>query len=187
MNAATQPRMDKATFYHWVERQEARHELAGGRAIMMTGASNGHNKIVSNIFRHLSLQLERLHWSVFVADFAVEIGDQVRYPDVLVFPAMDDTKARHAEKPALIIEVLSASSVYVDMNEKAAEYTSLPSLAAYVVFSQDAALSWHWTRTQQGMPVRPTLLEGRDPIIEVPALAATLPHAEVFFGLTLDG
>jgi Uma2 family endonuclease len=187
MNAATDIRMDKATFYKWLERQEGRYELAGGRATMMTGASNGHNKIVSNIFRHLSLQLDRLNWSVFVADFAVEIGDQVRYPDVLVFPAMTDQKARHAENPALIIEVLSASSVYVDMNEKAAEYTSLPSLAAYVVFSQDAALSWNWTRGAESMPTKPTLLEGLDAIIEVPALAAKLSHAEVFFGLTLDG
>ncbi len=187
MNAATDIRMDKATFYRWVERQEGRFELVGGRPVMMTGGTQHHAVICSNILLTLSQQLDRGRWRIVIADFAVEIGDQVRYPDVLVFPAMDDGKARHAENPALIIEVLSASSVYVDMNEKAAEYTSLPSLADYIVFSQDAALSWCWSRTADGMPAKPALLEGLDALIDIPALNARLPHAEVFIGLKLEG
>ena len=51
MNAVADIRMDKETFYRWVERQERRHELVDGRPVMMNGVTFDHARIASNLAR----------------------------------------------------------------------------------------------------------------------------------------
>jgi len=50
MNFRPNLRMDKAAFLSWVQEHEGRYELAGGRVVMMTGASRRHGKIVGNLY-----------------------------------------------------------------------------------------------------------------------------------------
>lgn len=83
------------------------------------------------------------------------------------------------------MEVLSPSSAGRDLAIKATEYTSLPSLEAYVVASQDKAIVWVWQRDPdtRAFPAQPVEIEGLDGIISVPALGVTLPLAEIYRGI----
>jgi hypothetical protein len=53
MNVQPHSQMDNATFLEWVQGREERYELAGGRVVMMTGATMRHGLIVGNLFELL--------------------------------------------------------------------------------------------------------------------------------------
>jgi hypothetical protein len=58
----------------------------------------------------------------------------------------------------------------------------LPSLAAYVVFTQTEAKAWVWLRVD-GSFVLPTVLSGRDAVLNVAALGLTIKLADVYEGI----
>ena len=106
-----------------------------------------------------------------------------RYPDVLVEAVNPDLKGRTSETPIFIGEVLSPSSIPVDMRQKAAEYATLASLQTYAVFSQDEPTVWVWQRDESGLPEKPTRLEGREARLDIPALETSLPLADIYRGI----
>ena len=177
--------MDKDSFYRWLERQERRFELVDGRPVMMVGVTQDHNKIAANIVAQLFRNLDRALFEIAFGEFAVENGDRIRYPDVMVFEPRPDGKARHAQRPILVVEILFETSLYIDLHDKAAEYTRLPTLATYAVLSQDGAKAWVWTRGESGMPARPEEVFGIDQALQVPGLGLSLPFAEIYRGIDL--
>jgi Putative restriction endonuclease len=81
-------------------------------------------------------------WVVLGSDLAVDVGPgSLRYPDAIV-DSIGGQRALVATAPALIAEVLSPSFATLDLGDKAAEYLRLPSLAAYLVLSQDEIKAW---------------------------------------------
>jgi Uma2 family endonuclease len=104
MNAVTSIRMDKETFLRWVQRQERRHELVGGRPMMVAGATRDHSAICTNIVLAVGIRLDRQTYDVSLADFAIEIGETIRYPDVVVHRRPVDGKALSTAEPLLAVE-----------------------------------------------------------------------------------
>ena len=88
-----------------------------------------------------------------------------------------------AVDPVIIAEVLSPSTSTVDLGDKVAEYLELPSLLAYLVFSQDEPKAWMWVRGEAGFSPTPIVLAGREATIEVPALGVSLPLSAIFAGI----
>jgi Uma2 family endonuclease len=174
--------MDKSAFLAWLERQEDRYELAGRRVMMMVRASRAHAEIVRNLLLILHGQLDIHEWTV-LADFGLDIGPKtLRFPDILVDRASDDT----ANAPILAAEILSPSTAAVDLGDKAAEYLRLSSLAAYLVFAQDSRKAWAWVHGPNGFPAGPHVIEGDDSTIAIAALNLTLPLAAVYSGVAAD-
>lgn len=134
--------------------------------------------------RALDARLDPEQWLVGAADLAVEIGEQIRYPDVLVEKAGGASKGLSAEYPIILVEVLSVSSPALDLRIKPAEYTSLPSLEAYIVASQDEPICWVWQREQSsGFPRDPAEVKGREAVIVLNARGISLPLAEIYRGI----
>jgi Uma2 family endonuclease len=133
----------------------------------------------------LTSSLEPDAWAVQVAEVAVEIGDDIRYPDVLVERFGGDDRDLSTDKPVLLVEVLSPSSVATDMTVKLAEYTQLQSLEAYIVASQDEPIVWMWQRDAQSkcFPSKPQEFSGRDDVINVSGLSISLPLSELYRGI----
>lgn len=190
MNAPLDLKLGKPEFLRWVQRQQGRYELKGGQVIMQAGTTRKHATICTRFLTELLKQLDPDRWNAFIADFAVEIGGSIRYPDVLVEAAGRDGDALSTTEPVILIEVLSPSSIGTDMTEKPTEYGSLPSLAAYIVASQDEPIVWAWIRESDGdgtptgpMPVKPIEISGREAAISIPALALLLPLAEIYRGI----
>lgn len=186
---AYEPPMTKAEFYEWVVRQpQGRFELKDGRVVQqMTGASKAHNRIVSNVIFALGARLDRDVWSITASDLAVEIDEDVRYPDLVVERLDAPGPPLVAERADLLLEVLSPSSKGTDMQMKAAEYTSLTALDAYIVASQDEAVCRIWQRGGEAMvfPAKPAEVNGLDATIEVAWLGISLPLSEIYRGIAV--
>jgi Uma2 family endonuclease len=183
MNIQLPVHMDRASFLSWVERQEERYELVEGRVIMMAGASRRHGRIVRNLLVVLHAQLDPRELEV-IADFGLDAGPEtLRFPDIVVdrISAAGDDSTTAA--PALLAEVLSPSTSSIELGDKPGEYLRLPSLAAYLVFSQDGPEAWVWTRAERGFPPAPTIVKGYNQIIHVPSLKLSLPLKAVYAGV----
>ncbi|MFL5171193.1 MAG: Uma2 family endonuclease [Microvirga sp.] len=177
------PPVDRETFQRWLVNQERRYEWVEGKIIMMTEVSRDHSRIVTNLVVALAAILDRELYEIASSDFGVNTRLSRRFPDVLVEPASRDGKGRTSESPIFIAEVMSPSTATVDRRQKAAEYATLASLQTYAVFSQDEPTVWVWQRGESGLPEKPTRLEGREARLEIPALGATLPLADIDRGI----
>jgi len=185
MNAPLGLKLDKQAFLQWVQKQERRYELKDGEVMMHPGGAKRHSWIVAGFVAVIRSSIDLSKWSVGPTDIAIEIGPDIRYPDVVVERVHDDGTALSTDTPTLLVEVLSPSSVGTDMVEKLAEYTSLPSLEAYVVASQDEPICWVWQRSadDRGFPKKPQEIAGRDGVIEIATLDIAMPLSEIYRGV----
>lgn len=174
--------LDKKAFLHWVQRQQYKYEFKNGEAVMHPGGTRKHAQIIGHFIVALGNRLDPKAWAVGPGEFAVAIGEDVRFPDILVERASSAGDALSTEEPVVLVEVLSPSSKATDMTIKLAEYTSLASLEAYIVASQDEPIVWVWQRdpSSRAFPAQPIEISGRDQSIEISALELTLPLAELF-------
>lgn len=187
MNVQLDLRMDRPEFLEWVQAQEGRYELVGGRVVMMTRGTRGHAILARRLAAALEKRLDEERWTVLTMDFGVALGPStVRYPDVVVDVAGGNFKDLTATAPMLIAEVLSPSSVKEDLGAKAAEYLRLPSLAAFLVLSQDEPKVWTWVRGEGGFPPQPSVIAGRDARIKISAHTIDLPLSEIYAALPGD-
>ena len=188
MNTRLDLKLEKRAFLQWAEGREGHYELKENRVVMMTGGTKGHARVVHRVAAMLSRRLDPMRWSVTTADLGVEIGEDVRYPDVLVEPLDDANKDLSTTAPVFLAEVLSPSSLALDFREKAAEYMSLPSLEAYLVAAQDEARMWLWQRPASGdgarpFPAQPVELKGMDAALSLNALGVNAPLREIYAGI----
>lgn len=120
---------------------DVKHEYVEGHVFAMAGASADHGRIALNIGAELRTQLRGKPCEAFISDMKVKIppafSDAYYYPDVVVgcSPREHDPYVR--EEPAVIFEVLSATTERTDRSEKVAAYLHIPSLQAYVIVAQD--------------------------------------------------
>jgi Uma2 family endonuclease len=178
--------MDKAAFLAWVQGREERYELANGRVVMMTGGSRAHGQITANLFRALDARLDPDRWTI-LSDFGVDVGPKtIRYPDIVVDPAVDAPRDLTATAPVLVAEVLSPSTERIDLGDKAAEYLRVRSLAAYLVFAQDEFKAWVWTRGLVDFSPGPKVYTERDRVISIPELGIDLPLTEIYARVKFD-
>ena len=182
MNAPFDLRLDKAAFKRWSRDQERKYEWKDGRVVQMSNVTRGHASIAMNIAMALGARLDRDAWRIVASDFGVENATFLRFPDVLVEPMGGDLAGRRSENAVVLFEVLSPSSVDIDMIEKPAEYMTFATLEAYVVASQDAALCWIWQRdpATRAFPAKPERIAGREQAIPFKKLAIDLPLAEIY-------
>jgi Uma2 family endonuclease len=159
-----------------------RYELSGGKVTrMMIKISRAHWRVSTNILAELLMLLDRTRFEAGPAEFGVKTGVGVRYPDVSVDKRSDQLKGLACGAPILIVEVLSPSSVAVDMTTKQREYTAIPSLQTYLVCSQDEPRAWVWRRQPNGTwPVDAEEIVGRDASIPLGGLEAELSMAAIF-------
>ncbi len=189
MNAPLDLKLDKATFNRWVTDQEGKFEWKDGRVVQMNNVTRDHGDIVSNIVYVLRERLGAKEFSIIASDFGVERERFVRFPDVLVEPRDSNRKGRRSDAVLLVFEVLSPSSLDVDLIDKPEEYMSLPTLEAYIVVSQDAAITWSWERDPATgrFPIKPVKLSGRDQTLQLVRRGIELPHEAIYENIpTLD-
>jgi Uma2 family endonuclease len=182
MNFQPNLRMNKAAFLSWMQETEGRYELAGGRVVMMAGASRVHGRIVRKLLNALSSRLDPQQWEVF-AEFGLDAGPEtLRYPDIVVDRAGGADKDHRATAPVPLAEVLSPSTAEIDLGDKAAEYLQIPSLLVYMVFSQDEPKAWVYARGTDQF-ASPEVVAGIEATIRIAALQLELPLADIYAGL----
>lgn len=152
-------------------------------SMMMVHVSRAHAMICTNLMAALLARVDRATHLLTSADFGVRTVRGIRYPDILVDAMIGDPKDYAARKPVLVAEVLSSSSIAVDMVEKRDEYLQLPTLQAYLVCSQDEPRAWLFARENGAFPQHPVMIEGREAAVDIPGLSLSLPMADIFAGI----
>jgi Uma2 family endonuclease len=186
VNVSAHIKVDKAAFFRFVASQaEGRFEYDRGRIVQqMTGGTLAHSLIAQRFISAFERRLDANLWAVTGHSRGVETEATVRYPDALVEPMSGALQDLTTEVPAVIVEVLSPTTEEMDLNVKLAEYRSIASLKAYIVASQDDALCWLWLpAADDTIPELPDEISGLERTIDIPALASSIPLAEIYRGI----
>jgi Uma2 family endonuclease len=179
--------MSKEAFLAWSERRDERYELVEGRPVMMVRVTLSHALVTSNLISALTNRLPQDRYNIVSEAFAVDIGPNLRFPDVLVQPAQTDLKALEAKAPILIAEVLSPGTLHIDFGEKRQEYLGLSTLETYLILSPDEPRAWIWQRAEGSFPAEPEIIEGLHQQLALPALGIDIPFSDIYRGIVRPG
>ena len=167
-------------------RSPVRHEYVAGQIYAMTGASLRHNLIAGNIFALLRTHLKASPCRVFIEGVKLRLArdNAYYYPDVMVscepqLQAMNGELAM-IEQPAVLVEVLSASTEGVDRREKFFAYRKLASLKEYLLVSQERCEIEIFRRQGDVGWERCVFMPGDD--LSIASLDFACPLAEVYDG-----
>ena len=169
---------------------EWKSEYIDGEMFAMSGASWRHNVIVTNIVRLLGNQLLGGPCAVVSQDQRVAT-DQRRhytYPDVVVVcdpPQFVDDQFDTVTNPSLIVEVLSDSTEKYNRGAKFERYRAVPSLAEYMLVSQDRLHVELYTRQVRGEWI---LREWNDSAaeIDIVSLRCRMKTTEIYANVNFD-
>lgn len=158
-------------------------ELIGGRVVrMVVGAPWEHHDIVHNLTVGLSNRLRERGSGcrVFAETFFMKSKalESATLPDLLVRCGSLPAGATSVDDPVVLIEVMSAGTAGRDRGEKWRVYRKLASLQHYVLVDRDEALVEVFDRQGEAWASLRTL-EGLDAVLELPALALSIPLAEI--------
>ena len=121
----------------------------------MTGASENHAQIISNLISTLLPELKRQNCRMLANDLKVWIANYRRffYPDVLVVCGASQyykEKRTTISNPKIIIEVLSPSTESFDRGDKFQAYRTLDSLEEYILIAQSKPVIEQFVRQSDG-------------------------------------
>jgi Uma2 family endonuclease len=123
------------------ETSEERHEYRNGEIITMSGGSEVHSAIASNLLIYLGFLLRDTDFRLYNSDLRLWIPEHQcgTYTDLMVVdgqPEFNSNRTDEILNPLLIVEVLSPSTEAYDRGEKFRKYRSLPSFREYLLVSQ---------------------------------------------------
>jgi Uma2 family endonuclease len=180
------PKHISETSYLARERQsEEKYEYEDGKLIPMGGASLAHNNIVSNLMGLLWLYSREADILVHANDMRVYIPESARYyyPDLVITegkPQLLDDDFDTLTNPAVLIEVLSASTSSRDRGPKFEAYRSITSLKEYLLVSQDQAKLEGYYKNDQGAWVIRESVIGQDATFSFQHFELSLPLKTVY-------
>jgi Uma2 family endonuclease len=184
---STQPQRSFLTpeEYLSIERKaEFKSEYFNGEMFAMAGASQPHNRIVSNIISALNPQLLQRDCNIYPSDMRVKIEkiNKYTYPDVVVTcgkEILEDDQIDTLLNPILIIEILSASTEAYDRGEKFRQYQFIQSLAEYILITQDAIRVEQYVR-QTDRTWLYSEYQNLDDVIKLESIACELTLKDVY-------
>ncbi|WP_412062823.1 Uma2 family endonuclease [Rubrivirga sp. IMCC45206] len=157
--------------------------------VAMAGASPSHNQVTLNLAMLLNARLGPRGCRGGAGDQRVRTdAGRYGYPD-LVFvcgePEYTDDVPPVLLNPTLLIEVASPSTAGRDRGRKLTAYTRIESLAEYWMVEPDRAEVTRVVRRADGWGLEFSL--GLDATVESAELALTVPLADVYRLVELDG
>ncbi len=143
MSTQPRPRVTPEEYLAAERRAETKSEYYAGEVFALAGASRDHNRIVIALIGALYRELGHRPCEIFGGDMRVKVSSTglYTYPDVAVVCGEPHFEDRHLDTlvdPALLVEVLSASTEAYDRGRKAEQYRRLVSLGEYLLIAQDA-------------------------------------------------
>lgn len=154
MRAIADQKFTLDEYFELEKRSEEKWEFWNGNVWNMSGASEPHESIVSNLLVHLRDKLGR-GCRVYASNLKVAVPafPPYRYPDVSVV-----CKERQLVKmggldvltnPQMIIEVLSKSTEAFDRGDKFTYYKSIPSLTDYMLVAAERPYVTHFEKRNE--------------------------------------
>lgn len=120
------------------QNSQLRHEYVSGRIFAMTGASEAHNAIASNLHLQIGLIIRGSGCRAYLADMKlhVEATNSFYYPDLMVTCQKYSGESQYKTEANFIAEILSPSTKDIDCREKLSAYRTIRTLMEYAVIYQ---------------------------------------------------
>ena len=129
-------------------------EYVDGQVYAFAGATDRHNRVITNVSGHLWLATRRGPCQTYTSDMKLRIQTdfihRFYYPDVMVVCGQDDADRLYKVAPSLLVEVTSPSTASTDRREKRVAYQSIPELNAYLIVDPDERHVEHYRRDADG-------------------------------------
>ncbi len=181
MNALAKKKQTVDEFLQWATTQEGRYELVNGEIYMQAAERAAHLETKLAIAIALRDAIKRASLPCFaVPDGAtVRITDNTAYePDALVYCGEKvRPDAIEFPNPVIVVEVLSPSSIAIDMRDKLRAYFSVPSIAHYLIADPDERILIHHARGQGDNLLTRVVAEGT---IQLDPPGIALPVSALF-------
>ena len=170
---------------------EERLEFWDGEVFCMSGGSEAHVEIESNLVAFLKPQLRERGCRTFLGNVRVKVpsAPPYRYAD---FSAL--CGAAEFEKiggvdtlvnPTLLVEVLSDSTEAYDRGEKFSHYKSIPTLREYLLVAQHHPHVTHLFKDEDGKWIH-TEANDLGASLQLHSLGCELPMSEIYRDVTFD-
>ncbi|WP_129633776.1 Uma2 family endonuclease [Candidatus Oscillochloris fontis] len=120
-----------------------KHEYYAGEIFAMSGASEAHNLIASNVNASIYAQTRGRGCRIYPSDMRIKVikTGLYTYPDITVVcgqPEFAEAKKRDTLlNPTVIIEILSPSTERYDRGLKFQHYRTIESLKEYILIAQN--------------------------------------------------
>jgi Uma2 family endonuclease len=160
-----------------------------GELLAMSGASNRHNKIFSNLFGGLCIKLKGKLCQPYGSDMRIHIPENTlfTYPDITIicgdFISLDIDEDTIV-KPTIIIEILSPSTMRYDRGDKFKLYRDVSTLKEYIMIDSKSISieafrindKAHWELEEY------KTISGE---LALPSLLISIPIADIYEGTKL--
>jgi Uma2 family endonuclease len=170
---------------------EERFEFWHGEIFCMSGVSEEHAEIETNLIASLKSRLRERGCRVFPANMRIKVpsAHPYRYADLSALCG----EARFEEiggvdaltNPQLIVEVLSASTEAYDRGDKFTHYKSIPTFSEYLLVAQHRPHVTHFYKSGDGTWMYAETNE-LTATIKLASLDCDLPLSEIYSGVTFD-
>ncbi len=120
---------------HYAQHPDGKYEYINGEIWAMAGSSIPHNIITGNVFVAFHRHLRQTACTPYMESIQVQVKHNYYYPDVVV--NCSENTGYIAQKPILIVEVLSDSTRKPDLTLKLHDYKNIPTLQEYILIEQD--------------------------------------------------
>ncbi|MBX7169301.1 MAG: Uma2 family endonuclease [Pirellulales bacterium] len=170
-------------FLTWENAQPDRHEFHRGEVFAMVGARRAHGRLIMNLGRRLSGQLDGTPCQAFAESMKIQIAeDTILYPDIFVTCDRADLATDMIFRaPTLVIEVLSPTTQAYDRSQKFALYRRIASLKEYVLVDPDSRRVEAFRRNAEDQWVFHDM--SQDEAMAVPSLGLSVLLTQVFDGI----
>ena len=182
--------LSQEEYLEWEKTAERKNEFFEGEIFAMSGASRRHNKIFSNLFGKITIQLMNKPCQPYGSDMRIHIPENTlyTYPDISIFcgdvipsDPDDDTVIL----PTVIIEILSKSTQNYDRGEKFKLYRDIPSLKEYLLVDSESILLESYRINQRGNWELEEI-KSTDGIFSIPTLGISIPLEDIYKGTKLS-
>lgn len=182
-------RMTVAEFFAWQAQQEHNYELVDGIPVLpvksMTGASDRHDRVTVNAIGSLFAQLRGSQCRVSTSDKSVLTGVRTtRRPDLSVECGSPSLDSMATDRPTVVIEVLSPSTMRYDRIKKLSEYQTTDGIDVILLVDTQRPRVMVYRRGALQWSVDE--VAGLDGIVALPEVNAQLALAELYDGLPFD-
>lgn len=163
-----------------------RWELVDGEPVMMVNVTRAHSLITLNIATLLHPLARRRGCETHSADFFVsgaEASGFMAVPDVFVRCGQADDKARLADDPVIVVEVLSPSTIRHDRVRKFDRYTAIASVRQIVLVYQDEVRVESFLRDNEDWPM--AVFGELGHALPIAVLESELPLNSIYAGTAL--
>lgn len=180
------------TIEEYLEMERAshvKHEYYQGEVFAMSGASDNHNFIFSNVFGGMFPLLRKHGCRPLGSDMRMHIPENTlyTYPDISIYcgqPTTTDENRDTAVNPTIIIEILSKSTRNYDRGIKFKLYRDIPTLKEYVLIdSENTGVDvWHVDTDKNWACKEYKTLEET---VLIPTVDVSLSMQDIYNGTTL--